>query len=449
MQFRAFPQAGQTADRLPNSQRTAFARNLSASDLRPGTLEFYDNDVCSEAAHKTMSAIGPNGTDITTADSPLPQPSRPPSGILIGRIFGIPIYLHASWFIIFALITLSLRTQFTSQHPSWSPQQHWALGIITSALFFGSVVFHELSHSIVAIRYKIPVQSITLFVFGGLSSISREPDKPKQEFNIAIAGPLSSLFLAGCFYLVAHFFHGDDMVAASSKWLWEINLVLALFNLVPGFPLDGGRILRGIAWAVTGNFQRATQIASITGKVIAYAMIIFGAWQALTGNWVGGIWTAFIGWFLLSAAQESYAQVAVQNTLMGVRTGDVMTHEVPTVTRDMSIDEYVHEVLRTGARFHIVTGAGTPVGLISLDAARAVPRDEWLNTSIQAVMMPLDHLHSAEPDEPVLAVLQRMRGNNISQMPVISDGHIVGMVGLDDIVRVLQTRIHVGSLVRQ
>ena len=126
-------------------------------------------------------------------------------------------------------------------------------------------------------------------------------------------------------------------------------------------------------------------------------MIIFGAWQALTGNWVGGIWTAFIGWFLLSAAQESYAQVAVQNTLTGVRTGDVMTHEIPTVTRDMSIDEYVHEVLRTGARFHIVTGAGTPVGLISLDAARAVPRDEWLNTSIQAVMVPLDHLHSAEP----------------------------------------------------
>ena len=137
---------------------------------------------------------------------------------------------------------------------------------MTSALFFGSVVFHELSHSIIAKSYKIPVQSITFFVFGGLSSISREPDKPKQELNIAIAGPLSSFFLAGCFYLAAHFFHGDDMVAASSKWLWEINLALALFNLVPGFPLDGGRILRGIAWAITKNFQRATQIASTQGK---------------------------------------------------------------------------------------------------------------------------------------------------------------------------------------
>jgi Zn-dependent protease/predicted transcriptional regulator len=375
-----------------------------------------------------------------------PLTGRPASGILIGRVFGIPIYLHASWFIIFVLITLSLRTQFTSQHPAWTPQQHWLLGIITSALFFGSVVFHELSHSVVAMRYKIPVQSITLFVFGGLSSISREPDKPKQEFNIAIAGPLASFFLAGCFYLVGRFFHGDDLVTASTKWLWQINVALGVFNLVPGFPLDGGRILRGIAWGITGNFQRATKIASTTGKVFAYAMIIFGAWQALNGNWIGGLWTAFIGWFLLSAAQESYAQVAVQNTLVGVRASDVMTRDIPTVPRDMSIDEYVHEVLRTGARFHIVTGAGTPVGLVSLDVARTVPHDEWTNTSIQAAMQPLDRLHSTEPEEPVLAILERMRSTSISQMPVVSDGHIVGMVGLDDILRVLHTRLHMGNL---
>jgi Zn-dependent protease len=310
-------------------------------------------------------------------------------------------------------------------------------------------VFHELSHSVVAKLYKIPVQSITLFVFGGLSSISREPEKPRQEFNIAIAGPLASFFLAGCFYLVGRFFHGDDLVTASTKWLWQINVALGAFNLVPGFPLDGGRILRGIAWGITKNFQRATKIASTTGKIFAYVMIIVGAYQALMGNWVGGLWTAFIGWFLLSAAQESYAQVAVQNTLTGVRAGDVMTHDIPTVTRDMSIDEYVHEVLRTGAKVHIVTGAGRPVGLISLDEARTVPRDEWTNTSIQAVMLPLDRLHSTEPDEPVLSVLQRMRSKSISQMPVISDGNIVGMVGVEDILRVLHTRLQLGHLAEQ
>src|ERR1700686_509085 len=191
------------------------------------------------------------------------------SGIPLGRIFGIPFYLHPSWFIIFLLITLSLRTQFTSQHPGWSPAQHWALGIITSVLFFASVVFHELSHSFVALRYRIPVKSITLFIFGGLAGIGREPDNAKQEFNIAIAGPLSSLFLAGCFYLVTRFFHGNEMVVAACRWLWQINVALAVFNLVPGFPLDGGRILRGIAWGITGSFERATRIAANAGRVFA------------------------------------------------------------------------------------------------------------------------------------------------------------------------------------
>jgi Zn-dependent protease/predicted transcriptional regulator len=369
---------------------------------------------------------------------------HPGSGIRLGRILGIPIYLHPSWFIIFALITLSLRTQFTSQHPSWSPAQHWALGIITSILFFASVVFHEMSHSVVAVRYLIPVQSITLFVFGGLARIEHDPKSAKQEFNIAIAGPLSSLFLAGCFWLVSHFAAGNEMVAAASRWLWEINLILAVFNLLPGFPLDGGRILRGIAWGVTKNFTRATEIATRSGKAIAYAMILVGVWQALNGNWVGGLWTAFIGWFLLSASQESYAQVAIRNTLSGVRADDVMSSDVPSVARDMSLEEYVHEVLRTGHQCHIVTGAGNPVGLITLNAVRTVPREEWSNTSVQAAMRPLDRIHSASPDEPALAVLDRMQKEDITQMPVISDGHIVGMIARDTIFRVLQTRMQVG-----
>ncbi|MGH9713930.1 MAG: site-2 protease family protein [Candidatus Acidiferrales bacterium] len=375
--------------------------------------------------------------------------TAPPPGIRILRVWGIPIYLHVSWFIIFALITLSLAKQFTSQHPGWSESQHWALGIITSILFFASVVFHELSHSLVAMRYRIPVKSITLFVFGGLAGIGREPDNAKQEFNIAIAGPLSSLFLAGCFFLVTRFFHGNEMVVAACRWLWEINVALALFNLVPGFPLDGGRILRGIAWGITKNFERATRIAANAGKVFAYIMILVGVWQALNGNWVGGLWTAFIGWFLLSAAQESYAQVAIRNTLTGVRAQDVMTHDVPTVTRNMSLEEYVHEVLRTGVMTHIVLGVDKPVGLVSLQAARTVPRDEWTNTSIQAVMLPVERIQWAAPQEPVLAVLERMQKEDIAQMPVISDDHILGMISRDAILRVLQTRLQVGHLATQ
>jgi Zn-dependent protease/predicted transcriptional regulator len=373
----------------------------------------------------------------------------PASGFRIGRIFDIPIYLHASWFIIFALITLSLRTQFTSQHPGWTPAQHWTLGIITSILFFASVIFHELSHSVVAMHYRIPVQSITLFVFGGLARIGREPDSAKQEFDIAIAGPLSSFFLAGCFWIVTHFARGIDMVSATSGWLWQINLALAVFNLVPGFPLDGGRILRGIAWGITGNFTRATEIAAGAGKFFAYLMIFVGIWQALNGNWVGGLWLAFIGWFLLSASQESHAQVAIRTTLGGVKAADIMSHDVPTVPRDMSLEEYVHEVLRTGRRFHIVTGAGSPVGLVTLHATRSVPREDWPATSIQAVMLPLARIHWASPEEPALGILERMQNEDINQMPVISDGQIVGMIGRDTILRLLQTRLQVGRLAEQ
>jgi Zn-dependent protease/CBS domain-containing protein len=368
------------------------------------------------------------------------------SGFRLGHIFGIPIYLHASWLIIFLLITITLAKQFTSQHPGWSTQQHWALGIITSVLFFGSVVFHEVSHSVIARHYRIPVDSITLFVFGGLSRISRDPTKPIQEFNIAIAGPLSSLLLGGGFWLVAHYFHGDELVVAAATWLWQINVSLALFNLVPGFPLDGGRVLRGIAWGITGDFTRATKIASNAGRFFAYLMIFGGVWMAFNGNPIGGLWIGFIGWFLLSAARESYVQVAIRGTLTGLSAADVMTQDVPTVERNISVEEYVHEVLRTGRRCHIVTGAGRPVGLVTLRSARSLPRDEWANTSIQAVMMPIGDVHSATPQEPALGVLERMQAEDINQMPVVSDGQIVGMVARDTILRVLQTRLQLGHL---
>lgn len=373
----------------------------------------------------------------------------PGSGIRIGRIFGISIYLHPSWFLIFALITLSLRTQFTAQHPSWSPGQHWTLGVITSLLFFGSVMFHELSHGLVAKHYKIPVTSITLFVFGGLARIGHEPSSAKQEFNIAIAGPISSFFLSAVFYFVGHYSGNLEMVEATSRWLAQINFMLAAFNLAPGFPLDGGRVLRSIAWRITDDFSKAARIASRAGQVFAYVMIFAGIWVALQGNWFGGLWWVFIGWFLLSAAHESYAQVAIRNTLAGVRAADIMSQDVPTMPRDFSLENYVHEVLRTGRRCHIVTGRGAPVGLVTFHAAQGIPRDEWPNTSIQAAMRPMDKIKWASPSEPVLSVLERMQAEDINQMPVLEDGRVVGMIARDSILRVLQARLQVGHLAEQ
>lgn len=371
----------------------------------------------------------------------MPQPQRGP-GVQIGHIFGIPIYLHPSWLIIFALITITIGLQFTAQHPHWSPTEHWVLGVATSLLFFASVLFHELCHSVVALRYKLPVKSITLFVFGGLSAIEREPSSAGQEFKMAIAGPVSSLVLAGVFWAIWQYAHAGEAIAAMCSWLAYINLVLGLFNLVPGFPLDGGRVLRGIIWGITKDYRKASRIASGSGRFFAYLMILGGIYLVLRGNWFAGLWTAFIGWFLLEAAKESYVQVALRETLSGVRTDDIMAREIPTVARDVSIDEYIHQVLRTGRRAHIVVGGDHPSGLISLQSARHVPRENWVNTSVQAVMVPMEKVQAAKPDEPVLEVLQRMQTSDIGQMPVVSDGHIVGMIGRDTILQVLQTRLH-------
>jgi len=197
------------------------------------------------------------------------MPTR--SGLLIGKIFGIPIYLHASWVIIFVLITVTLQGQFASAHPQWTDTQHWIVGVVTSLLFFASVLFHELAHSAVAMAYKIPVDSITLFVFGGVARISREPSRPIQEFNITIAGPMASFLLAGLFFALTLFFPYNTMPGALANWLWKTNASLGFLNLIiPGFPLDGGRILRAIVWGFTKDFTRATKVAAGSGKLVAY-----------------------------------------------------------------------------------------------------------------------------------------------------------------------------------
>lgn len=366
------------------------------------------------------------------------------SGMKIGRILGIPIYLHPSWFIIFALITFSLATQFASQHPHWTQSQHWILGILTSLLFFCSVVFHELAHSVIAQHYRIPVVSITLFVFGGVARIGKEPGSAKQEFNIAVAGPVSSYLLAAGFWLLTRVFPSREMLGALAGWLAQINLALATFNLVPGFPLDGGRILRAIVWGITGDYTRATRFASRGGQLLAYVLILTGIWQSLTGSFVGGLWLAFIGWFLLTAAQESYAQVAIRGALRGLRADDIMSRELPTIGRDISLEEYGHEVLRTGRRCHLVVTDGELMGLMSVHVLNRVPHENWAGTSVQAAMIPREQIHWTAPEEPVLSLLERMQNEDINQMPVVTAGQVVGLVSRESILRVVQTHAEVG-----
>ena len=372
-------------------------------------------------------------------------------GLRIGRILGIPIYVHSTWFFIFVLITTSLGMEFGEIHPKWSEAQQWSVGIATSLLFFASVLFHELSHSVVAQHYRIRVVSITLFFFGGLARIGREPAKAIQEFNIAIAGPLASFFLAGAFALTLRFPHGE-VLGAISAYLARTNLLLAVFNLLPGFPLDGGRIFRALIWGTTKDFARATKLAAASGRLVAYGIIGVGAWfGAFHKDWGSFAWLTLIGLFLLSAAQESVAQVAIREALSGLHAADVMSHEVPTVPRNMSLEEYGHEVARTGRRCHLVTTDDRLVGMINVRTLNSVPRDEWSNTSVQGVMIPREKILLARPEESLLGLLERLVAADVNQMPVVSDtendgAHIIGMITRDSILRVMQARSEVGTV---
>jgi Zn-dependent protease len=376
----------------------------------------------------------------------------PRPGLRIGKILGIPIYLHSTWVIIFAAITYIIAMQFTQEHPRWSLTQHWIVGILTSLLFFASVLFHELSHSAVAQHYKIRVVSITLFLFGGVARIERDPSKAIQEFNIAIAGPVASGFLAVAFGGVNLVFPKTEMTGALANWLWQANLMLAVFNLLPGFPLDGGRIFRAIVWGATKNFDRATRIAGTSGRLIAYSMILFGAWASFfKGYFPLGIWIAFVGFFLLNAAQESVAQVAIRETLAGLCASDVMSREVPKVGPGLTLEDYAAEVLRSNRRCHLVVSDDRLSGLMTVRALNSVPRDEWANTSVQAAMIPRERILWASPDEPLLGLLERLLSADINQMPVVSDSgdgaaQIIGMVSRDSILRVMQTRAEIGPL---
>jgi Zn-dependent protease len=372
-------------------------------------------------------------------------------GIRIGRVLGIPIFLDLSWILVFGLIAFTFAKDFTAEHPLWSTSQHWVLGVITSILFFSSVVLHELGHSVVAQHYKIRVLSITLFLFGGLARIAREPSRAIEEFNIAIAGPLVSGLLAGFFFSLTLLFPQNQMVTATGGVLFITNGSLALFNLLPGFPLDGGRIFRAIVWGTTKNFGYATRVAGTSGKIIAYCIVFSGVWiVARRGDWQNGVLLIFVGWFLLSAAQASVAQVTIRETLTGLCAADVMSQEVPTIPGNMSLEEYSGEVLRTGRRVHIVTSGDRLMGLMNVAALNSIPRNEWNMNSVQAVMVPREKILWAAPEEPLQRLLERLVAADVNQMPVVNhmeegSANIVGMVTRDAILRVIQTRSELGT----
>jgi Zn-dependent protease/predicted transcriptional regulator len=366
------------------------------------------------------------------------------SSFRLGSLFGISILVHFTWFVIFVLITLSMVGHFTAALPELSVAAQWLVGLTASLLFFGSVVFHELAHSLLAIRYGHPVRAITLFIFGGVSQIESEAKKPSTEIWVALVGPLASFLLAVVFGALWYLSNGTlPVVSGVAGWLAAINVALGIFNLLPGFPLDGGRILRGLIWYKTGNQERATRVAALVGRGFGYLIMVYGAWLSFEYNDLfGGVWLVFIGWFLAGAAGASVRQQAVHDALAGVQAASVMTTDCPFVPSGTSLAGFVeHFLLRSGRRCFIVGEPGRPYGLITLEDVRAVPREEWRNTSVQAALRPLDKLHFVSPETDLEEVLRLMDEHKVAQVPVMQGGQLLGIITRDRLLHLIRNQI--------
>ncbi len=369
--------------------------------------------------------------------------------ISLGKVFGIPLRLHYTWFIIFALVTSSL-VLYPLVEPPYPPiWQRIILGILTSLLFFASMVTHELAHSILAIRNNIPVKDITLFVFGGVSQITKEATSPRAELLIAIVGPLTSLALAGIFYGLYILLAGTQQILAASlmQWLALINVILAVFNLIPGFPLDGGRIFRALVWRRTQDYQKATRTATKVGQGIAYAFIAAGLALILVLRlWLNGMWLIFIGWFLNDAARASYQLILLRDALTGVTARQVTDYGCPLIPPHMNLMELVQQyVLPTGRSCFLISWGAELEGMVTLQQIKKVPRSRWAITSVQDIMTTASKLKVAYADQDILNVLQEMNGESAEHIPVMEAGKVVGVISREDVVRFLRTRADFGT----
>jgi Zn-dependent protease/CBS domain-containing protein len=382
-------------------------------------------------------------------------------GVRIGRIFGISIHVDWSWIFIFLLVTWNLSALFGNLHPNWEVVLRWGIALAAALLFFASVLAHELAHSLVARAFGVPVRNITLFLFGGVSNIQRHPPSPQAEFMISIVGPATSILLGVLFVYLSGTRTGPfgrelldppgliaqlDPLSTLLLWLGPVNIVLGFFNLIPGFPLDGGRILRSILWVITDNLRRATRWASGVGQVIAWLMIAagiamaFGARLPFFGTGlINGLWLAFIGWFLNSASVQSYQQVVVQDILEGVPVQSMMRADAPAVSPGSSISNLVYDhVMGTDERSFPVLEEGRLAGVVTLEDIRAVPRDEWERITVREIMTPVGELVVVSPGEDAAEALNKMMQRDVRQLPVVQNGRLVGLLRRRDIMRWLQ-----------
>jgi Zn-dependent protease/CBS domain-containing protein len=358
----------------------------------------------------------------------------------VGKIFGIDIHIDSSWFVIFILLTWALaNSYFPRQYPDWGTLLYWMIGIFTSLSMFASVLIHELAHSVVAKAQGEEVRRITLFILGGVAQISEEPKKPWKELTMALVGPSASMVLAFGFFVMSFFMTGfSEPLKASFLYLAIINFVLAVFNLLPGFPMDGGRVLRALIWQVTGNLKKATHIASRIGQGVAFLLLFLGVFQILRNDW-GGFWLIFVGWFLHSAAVRGYQQVTVESALKGVRAKDLMREDFERISGDILVQELVDKfILHKRERVFLVGEGQLLQGIVCLEDAKATPREKWAGMTVREIMTPREKLEAVSPDDDGYKILNGLTAKDIHQVPVVEEGKVMGIICRSDILRYIQ-----------
>ena len=370
-----------------------------------------------------------------------------PGSFRIFRIAGIDINIHISWLIILVFLTFSLATGwFPITYPGSSTTTYYLLGFIASILLFVSVLLHELAHSFVARSRGLQVKSIVLFIFGGVSNIEQEPQTPGIEFSMAFVGPLVSLLIGVVCYGLLLLVRGThSLLVPILSYLALMNIILGIFNLIPGFPLDGGRVLRSIIWKATGNFQTATNITTFVGQAFAYLIILWGILLFFAGNAFNGLIIIFTGWFLLTSAQSARSQSMLDTAFRGVTVNQIMDTNVLTVPANISLQKLVDEYfLPRGLRSAFVMQGDQLAGLITLSDIRHVPRDQWPQTPVGFAMIPLERLHTITPQQNVKDVLPLMTGQDVNQLAVDQDGRLVGVLTREGILRSLEIRRNLG-----
>jgi Zn-dependent protease len=365
----------------------------------------------------------------------------------VGRIAGIEIRIDSSWFVILILFTWSLASSyFPERFPDWPSLQFWLIGLVTSLLIFASVLVHELSHSLVAIAQGEKVKSITLFILGGVAQISEEPKQPVQEFFMALVGPVTSFAIGIAALVFSFFLKGvSETMGAVASYVGIINIILAIFNLLPGFPMDGGRVLRSIIWKVTGDLRNATKIASRVGQAFAFFLIFIGILQILRQD-LSGFWLIFVGWFLHSAAVRGYQQVMAESLLKGVTAKELMTTDFQTVPSSLPVKDLVENyILRQKERVFLVQDGDVLKGIICLEDVKTVPRAEWAQTTVAEVMTPRDRLEAVSLDSDGSAILNSLTAKEIHQVPVMVGDRVEGIICRTDILRFIQLRRDLGA----